>query len=253
MQKREEVKIILDKAFRQYASDVFVTDDPIQIPHRFTRREDIEIAGFLTATIAWGNRKSIIKNATRIMDIMENNPYEFLMTHNHEVELHNFCHRTFNASDLQFFFSSLKNIYKNHGGLEKVFSDGYHQSGSVMEAISYFRAIFLQATHEKRSEKHLANPAAGSAAKRINMFLRWMVRPNTEGIDFGIWKGIPTSALICPLDVHSGRVARNLGLLSRKANDRKSAEMLTASLQEFNSEDPVKYDLALFGIGVYGY
>lgn len=253
MQKREDVKTILDEAFARHASEVFIKDDPIQIPHRFTKKEDIEIAGFLAATIAWGNRKSIIKNATRIMDIMDNNPYEFLMTHNHEEELHDFVHRTFNASDLQFFFISLKNIYENHGGLEKVFTDGFNISNSIMDAISYFRMIFMKAEHEQRSEKHISNPARGSAAKRINMFLRWMVRPNKEGIDFGIWKDIPTSALICPLDVHSGRVGRELGLLDRKANDRKSAELLTSSLQDFDAEDPVKYDLALFGIGVYGY
>jgi uncharacterized protein (TIGR02757 family) len=253
MHKKEALKKTLDEAFSRHASEVFVKDDPVKIPHCYSRKEDIEIAGFLTATIAWGNRKSIITNANRIMEIMENSPYEYVITQNHEEQLHNFVHRTFNASDLQFFLIALKNIYENHGGLEKVFTTGYNITNSVMDAISYFRMIFLSMEHEQRSEKHISNPASGSAAKRINMFLRWMVRHNKEGIDFGIWKGIPTSELICPLDVHSGKVARNLGLLNRNANDKKSAELLTAALREFDANDPVKYDLALFGMGVYGY
>lgn len=251
MRKREEIKNTLDKAYARYATEVFVNNDPVQIPHRFSRKEDIEIAGFLAATIAWGNRKSIINSATKIMDIMENRPYDFLISHDHEEQLHDFCHRTFNASDLQFFFISLKNIYQNYGGIEKVISEGYKKTGSVMDAISIFRKVFLLVDHEQRSEKHISNPEKGSAAKRINMFLRWMVRPDKEGIDFGIWKNIPAAALICPLDVHSGRVGRELRLLDRKANDRKSAELLTASLRELDAEDPIRYDLALFGIGVY--
>jgi len=253
MQKKEVIKKTLDKAFLRYASEVFIIDDPIKIPHRYTRKEDIEIAGFLTATIAWGNRKCIINNASKIMEIMNNQPFDYIMSEDHTMNIHSFCHRTFNASDLQFFFIALRNIYENHGGLEKVFTTGYNITNSVMDAISYFRMVFLSMEHEQRSEKHISNPASGSAAKRINMFLRWMIRPNKEGIDFGIWKDIPTSALICPLDVHSGNVARNLGLLKRNTNDRKSAELLTEALREFDANDPVKYDLALFGMGVYGY
>ena len=246
---KKELKSFLDEKARTFEYPKFLEQDPIQIPHRFVKKEDIEIAGFLVATIAWGNRKSIIKSGNRMMDFMDNDPYAFVMNHKDEdlKALDNFVHRTFNAEDFKCFVLNLREIYSNHGGLEYQFSG----TSSIQEQISDFKALFFSEHFLKRSTKHLADPKKGSAAKRINMFLRWMVRPNTKGVDLGIWKAIPTSKLSCPLDVHTANVSRKLGLVKRNQNDHKTLLELDHSLRMMDANDPVKYDYALFGLGVF--
>jgi uncharacterized protein (TIGR02757 family) len=249
--KKSELKEFLDAKVAQYNHPKFLESDPIQIPHRFSKKEDVEISAFLTSTIAWGNRKSIIKNANHMMDLLDNAPHDFILNHqNTDLEhLSGFVHRTFNAIDLRYFIQSLKNIYTNHNGLEQVFAKKI-VSDSMQPAISDFKQTFFEIPHPSRSTKHVSDPMKGSAAKRINMFLRWMVRDNTTGVDFGLWKSIPTSVLSCPLDVHSGNVGRKLKLLKRKQNDGKALAELDKSLRKLDPIDPVKYDFALFGLGV---
>ncbi len=250
--KKTELKEFLDAKVIQYNHPEFLESDPIQIPHLFTLKEDVEISGFLTATIAWGNRKSIISNAHKMMELMDHAPYDFIQNHQEEDldKLQNFVHRTFNGVDLMFFVKSLKNIYQYRGGLEGVFTSNLDKK-SIQPAISKFKEVFFEMPHPKRTTKHISDPVKGSAAKRINMYLRWMVRDNTTGVDFGLWKDIPPSILSCPLDVHSGNVARKLGLLKRKQNDAKALAELDYSLRQLDPKDPVKYDFALFGLGVF--
>ena len=243
---------LLEKKSLQYNSPNFIPADPISIPHRFTKKEDIEISGFLTALISWGRRDLIIRNASNLMQLMGNQPYEFI-TNCGQSELKKvtgYYYRTFNSDDLLFLVNALKNVYLHEGGLERLATDGFNIQGKVIGGIMGIRHGLLKYDHLKRSEKHLANPETGSAAKRINMFFRWMVRNDNRGVDFGLWKGIPPVALMCPLDLHSGRVARMLGLLRRKQNDWKAVEELTANLRKLDPQDPVKYDFALFGLGV---
>nr|WP_297788010.1 TIGR02757 family protein [uncultured Allomuricauda sp.] len=249
---KAELKEFLDAKVLEYNHPKFLEDDPIQIPHRFSQKEDIEISSFLTATIAWGNRKSIINNATRVMELMGNTPHDFIMNHSEDDlgKLSPFVHRTFNGIDLGYFVTGLQNIYKNHGGLEAIFTE--HQTKNSMQpAISKFKEVFFELPHQSRTQKHVSDPNKGSAAKRINMFLRWMVRDNSTGVDFGLWKDIPPAKLSCPLDVHSGNVARKLKLLKRKQNDAKALQELDKNLRKLDAIDPVKYDFALFGLGVF--
>ena len=250
MKQFDEVRKLLDNAVALYNHVDFIENDPIQIPHRFTRKEDIEIAGFLSASIAWGQRKSIIKNANLLMDLMDNSPYQFLMEEKEFVRFNRFVHRTFNGIDCRFFLNSLKNIYQNYGGLEQVFTDGFQKNETIFGALHHFRNLFLNMPHEARSRKHLSDVTTNSAAKRLNMFLRWMVRKDEQEVDFGLWQGIPASALMLPLDVHTGDVSRSLGLLQRKQNDWKAVEEITGILRTFDAQDPVKYDFALFGMGI---
>lgn len=242
-----ELREYLDFKAEQYNTRDFIESDPIQLPHRFSKKEDIEIVAFLISTIAWGQRKSIIKNGERLIEIMEHNPHEFIL--NYTSRPLEFVHRTFNSTDLDFFFRSLRNIYEK-GGLEKAFSPHPEIEG-VKGRIVHFRELFLSTEHEKRSEKHLSNPVKGSAAKRINMFLRWMVRNDKQGVDFGIWKTISPSELYIPLDVHTSKHGRSLGLIQRKQDDWKALEELMSQLREFDPVDPSKYDFALFGIGAF--
>ncbi len=250
--KKSEIKDFLDEKVVKYNHPKFLEDDPLQIPHRFTKKEDIEISGFLTATIAWGNRKSIINNASNLMQLLDHAPHDFIMNHAEQdlQKLDSFVHRTFNGIDLGYFVKSIKNIYTNHGGLENIFTI-YQENKSLQPAITKFKSIFFELPHHSRTTKHVSDPSKGSAAKRINMFLRWMVRDNSTGVDFGLWKGIPPAHLSCPLDVHSGRVARKLRLLSRKQNDAKALLELDKRLRKLDPKDPVKYDFALFGLGVF--
>ncbi len=249
---KTELKDFLDAKVLQYNNPKFIESDPIQIPHRFTKKEDIEIAGFLTATIAWGNRKSIINNATRLMNLLDNAPFDFVLNHT-ETDLEKllpYVHRTFNGEDCIQFIKSLNHIYIKHNGLEHVFSK-YQEKSSLQIAISKFKLTFFEIEHLRRTQKHVSDPLKNSAAKRINMFLRWMVRNDNAGVDFGIWKRISPSILSCPLDVHSGNVARKLELLQRKQNDAKALLELDTSLRALDAHDPVKYDFALFGLGVF--
>lgn len=251
--RKAELKRFLDEKAAYYNQPLFIESDPIQIPHQFSKKEDIEIAGFLVATIAWGNRKSIIKNGTRLMQLMGQAPYDFVTHFSEEKDAENlktFVHRTFNGYDLIYFVKALQYIYKNHNGLEGVFST-FSEEENLQPAIHHFKKVFFSLPHLKRTEKHVSDPLKNSAAKRINMFLRWMVRNDSTGVDFGIWKSLSASQLSCPLDVHSGRVARSLSLLKRKQNDAKAVQELDKSLRKLDAEDPVKYDFALFGLGVF--
>ncbi|MEN9336012.1 MAG: hypothetical protein RLZZ500_999 [Bacteroidota bacterium] len=247
-----ELRDFLDEKVTLYNRPDFIETDPIQIPHLFTQKEDIEIAGFLAATIAWGNRKMIINSAHKIIQRMGNSPYDFVMEHRASdlEKFDDFVHRTFNALDLKTFVSGLRHIYLNHNGMESVFQK-YQSGDSMQPAISAFKKIFFEIDHQARTHKHISDPLNNSAAKRINMYLRWMVRQDTTGVDLGIWKSIPMHKLSCPLDVHSGNVARKLGLLSRKQNDAKALLELDTSLRQMDPIDPVKYDFALFGLGVF--
>ncbi len=248
---KSELKEFLDEKVIQYNTFDFIESDPIQIPHLYSLKEDIEIAGFLCATIAWGNRKMIINNAKKLMNLMGNSPYDFVMSHSqdHLESLDNFVHRTFNSIDTKTFMRGLRHIYMNHEGLETVFSINQEEH-SLQKSIHEFKKVFFEIEHLQRTQKHISDPLNNSAAKRINMYLRWMVR-NDNKVDFGIWKTIPTSKLSCPLDVHSGNVARKLGLLKRKQNDAKALEELDLALRKLDKNDPVKYDFALFGLGVF--
>ena len=249
---RIQLKEFLDEKVIVYNNPNFIESDPIQIPHKFSLKEDIEIAGFLVATIAWGNRKSIINNGHRLIEIMGNSPFDFVMnfSEKNSESLSPFVHRTFNNEDLFCFLKALQNIYKNHEGLENVFAN-YAEKNSMQPAIHRFKKIFFEIPHASRTQKHISDPLKNSAAKRINMFLRWMVRNDNAGVDFGIWKRIDPSQLSCPLDVHSGNVARKLKLLVRKQNDGKALAELDNSLRKLDPNDPVKYDFALFGLGVF--
>ncbi len=246
-----ELKEYLDFKADQYNNPNFIETDPIQIPHRFTVKEDIEISGFLAATIAWGNRKMIINSATKMMDVLGNNPYDFVMNATSEQinAIDNIVHRTFNSEDFRYFIKALRNIYTNHNGLENVFAT--NNSINLQNRIAAFKKIFFELDHPGRTTKHISDPLKGSSSKRINMFLRWMVRNDTKGVDFGIWKAVSPSELSCPLDVHSGNVARTLGILNRKQNDAKALGELDDALRKFDPLDPVKYDFALFGLGVF--
>lgn len=244
---------LFEEKVNLYNQPEFIDSDPIQIPRRFSGKENIEISGFLAATIAWGKRSSIIKNAKRLIAGMDNNPYHFIMETDENEWLHlaDFKHRTFNSTDLFFFLKSLQHIYKNRGGLETVFTDGFKQEQTIFSAIKYFREVFFEIEFPDRTRKHVSDVTKNSAAKRINMFLRWMVRNDNKGVDLGIWGKIPASKLMLPLDVHVGNVSRELGILQRKQNDWKAVEEVTNYLRIFDPNDPAKYDFALFGMGIF--
>jgi uncharacterized protein (TIGR02757 family) len=247
-----DLKSFLDEKYEQFNQPFFIETDPIQVPKLFAEKTDIEIAAFLTATIAWGNRQSIIKNAGRLMRLMGEQPYNFVQNASDDDRktLQKFVHRTFNGDDCVYFIRSLQNIYRNHGGLQAVFEEGFNSGDSVFSSHQHFFSVFFELPGE-RTRRHVSDVGKGAAAKRLNMFLRWMVRADKSKIDFGIWGGIPMSGLMLPLDVHTGNVARKLGLLTRKSNDWKAVEEVTAALRVFDPADPVKYDFALFGLGAF--
>lgn len=243
----DELKSFLDFKAEQYENTDFIETDPIQIPHRFSKKEDIEISGFLLSTIAWGNRTMIIRNGNKLMELMEQDPHQYILDFtSRDLE---FVHRTFNSQDLEFYLRSLKNMYHT-GGLEQAFTTHPEIEG-IKGRIVNFRDQFLAVEHESRSEKHLSSPLKNSACKRLNMFLRWMVRDAQKGVDFGIWKSIDSSELYLPLDVHTSKNARKIGILSRKQDDWKALEELMEYLRTFDEKDPVKYDFALFGLGAF--
>jgi uncharacterized protein (TIGR02757 family) len=247
-----ELKDFLDTKVELYNHPKFIESDPIQVPHLFSKKEDIEIIGFLVATISWGNRKSIITNAKRMVELLDHEPFEFVMQHqDSDLEtLESFVHRTYNGHDFMQFIKSLKHIYTNNNGLEGVFAK-HAENNSLQNSIHEFKKYFFEIEHLERTKKHVSDPLKNSAAKRINMYLRWMIRDDNKGVDFGIWKSLSPSQLSCPLDVHSGNVARKLGLLNRKQNDGKARAELDSALRKLDKNDPVKYDFALFGLGVF--
>ena len=241
------MKALLERLCERYNTPAFVESDPVSIPHRYTSRGDREVAGFLAATIAWGNRKMILRNAGRMMELMDNAPHEFI-TYARESDLarlDGFVHRTFNSDDLRDFVLALRRMGQEHGGLGGFFENSWERTGDMRQVLALFRAEFTGVRG-----KHLSSIERGAACKRLNMFLRWMVRDDGRGVDMGLWKRIPPSALYLPLDVHSGRVARSLGLLTRRQDDWRAVEEVTSRLREFSPDDPVKYDFALFGAGI---
>lgn len=248
--EKNNLKQFLDAKVDYYNQPSFIQDDPICIPHLFIKQQDIEIAGFFTAVFAWGNRTTIINKSKELMQLMEMQPYAFCLNHNTKAlkRLTAFRHRTFNDDDLLYFIEFLHWHYTNHNTLETAF---FPEKGmTIEEGLNYFKNYFFTAEHLKRTEKHISSPLQKSGCKRLNMFLRWMVRNDSRGVDFGIWQNIPPSALICPLDVHVSGVARQLGLLKRKQNDWEAALELTSNLRILDKHDPVKYDFALFSMGV---
>lgn len=248
---KDELKDFLEYKVEEYNKQSFIESDPISIPHRYKRKEDIEVASFLTATISWGNRKAILKAGNYLMDCFGESPYDFILESKdaHIDRISNFYYRTFNTSDLIYFIKSLRNIYTNHKGLESIFA--VYDQENLHEAISTFRTIFFELDYLERARKHVSDPMSGSAAKRLHMMLRWLVRRDKKGVDFGIWKGISPSILSIPLDIHSGNTARKLGLLKRNQNDLKAVIELDSRCRIFDPQDPSKYDFALFGLGVF--
>ena len=248
--KNKELKLWLDEKVHQYNHPSFIEQDPVSIPHLFTRKQDIEIAGLFAAIFAWGNRTTIINKSKALMQLMSMKPFEFCLHHkkNDLKKLTTFKHRTFQADDLYYFIFFLHQHYKKYDTLETAFFP--RKKMTVEEGLNHFREYFFSFEHLKRTEKHIASPEQKSACKRLNMYLRWMVRNDNKGVDFGIWKNIAPASLICPLDIHASNIARSLNLLKRKQNDWEAALELTDNLKRFDSQDPVKYDFALFGTGV---
>jgi uncharacterized protein (TIGR02757 family) len=247
---RPGLKEQLDKLSKQFNCESFIESDPISVPHRFSKLQDIEIAAFFSAILAWGQRKTIIRNALRLMEAMDYAPHDFVVSY-HESDLKNlrhFAHRTFQFEDLRYFLHFLQNHYQKHNSLEPAFLLGMKDGDTDMgNALQGFHAYFFSMPHPLRTMKHISSPAKNSACKRLNMFLRWMVRRDQAGVDFGLWNQIRMSQLLCPLDVHVQRTALELGLLNRKQADWKACLELTYNLKIFDPEDPVKYDYALFG------
>jgi len=249
---QNELRETLEALYDRYNRPEFIADDPISVPHRYTRREDIEISGFLASTIAWGNRKAIVRSCGRMMERLDHAPYDFvtMATDGDLARLGDYVHRTFNGGDLMVFVLALKQMCERHGSLGTWFQKAWGQSGDMRRVLSMFRREFFDLEHPARAEKHVSSIDKGAACKRLNMFLRWMVRSDGRGVDFGLWDAIPPSALYLPLDVHSGNTGRSLGLLTRRQNDWKAVEEITAALRRFDPADPVRYDFALFGVGI---
>lgn len=249
--KFDELKDFLNEKSDQYNNYDFIEHDPVQIPHRFSLKQDIEIIGFLTATISWGNRKAIIKSAEKMLDIMGNSPYDFVMNFSAK-DLQSIqdksIHRTFNGKDFAYFIKQFNKIYTENESLENLFKIEDSET-NFLYAIERFRASFLD-TEKHRSHKHVSSPLKNSSSKRIIMFLRWMVRKDKKSVDFGIWENIDQKHLSIPLDVHTGNVSRKLGLITRAQNDWKTVEELDKVIRQFDEKDPAKYDFALFGLGV---
>jgi uncharacterized protein (TIGR02757 family) len=248
----DELKAFLDEKVLEYNCPSFVEEDPIGVPHRYSQREDIEVSAFFAASIAWGSRPLIVRAAHRIVERMGNSPYDFVMEADDRqlARFDGFVYRTFRGEDIQCLVKGLRHIYLAHGGPEAVFAR-YAEPDSLQTAIHFFRKHFFEPEHPLRTEKHLSDPLKGSAAKRINMFLRWLVRNDRRGVDFGLWTTLRPSQLSCPLDLHSGNVARQLDLLRRRQNDAKAVAELDGRLRAMDPGDPVKYDFALFGLGVF--
>jgi len=248
----QDLKDFLDAKVKLYNRPEFITNDPISVPHRFNRKQDIEIAAFFAATLAWGQRQTIIMKANQLMSLMDEAPYDFIRHHKTADLKHllHFRHRTFQPTDLLYFIAFLKKHYQSHRSLEACFktkASEYDVTNTLMKFHDYF---FSLGDVPERTRKHVSSPTKGSACKRLNMFLRWMVRNDDRGVDFGLWNSPKPSQLVCPVDVHVARVARALGVLSRKQTDWKAACHLTNVLRLVDPNDPVKYDYALFSLGV---
>jgi uncharacterized protein (TIGR02757 family) len=248
------LKSFLDEKADVYNRPEFIAHDPIVIPHAYTRLQDIEIAGLFAATLAWGQRATIIKKCRELMRMMDHAPYDFVVNHSvHDLKpLEKFVHRTFNGTDTLYFLAFLQATYQAHNSLEDLFAGPVKPKDTTIEAglVGFHRAFFSLDFAPARTRKHVATPDRKSACKRLNMFLRWMVRNDDRGVDFGLWKKISPVQLVCPCDLHVDRVARKLGLITRKPTDWLTALELTQSLRQLDPRDPVRYDFALFGLGI---
>lgn len=250
--KINNLKTFLDEKVRLYNQPSFIEKDPVVIPHSFSKKQDIEISGFFAAVLAWGSRTTIINNCNKLMQWMDNKPHDFILNHR-DSDLKpfvNFVHRTFNATDLLYFIHFLQWHYRQHPSLEDAFVPGkVYKEDTVEQALIHFRNYFFSIEHPERTKKHVSTPERKSACKRINMYLRWMVRKDAAGVDFGIWKKIKPHQLVCPLDVHVARVAQRLQLIHNAQSNWQNALELTYHLRELNPGDPAVYDYALFGLG----
>lgn len=251
---KDKLKLMLDECVLKYNHSSFLKDDPIGIPHQFSKKQDIEIVSFWTAMLAWGQRKTIINKSRELFERMDNAPYDFIKNHEEEdrAAFLDFKHRTFQATDTLYFLEFLQWYYRQYDSLEAAFVQNLHPDDlHVGNALAGFKTLFFSLPDApKRTRKHIASPVTKSTCKRLNMFLRWMVRDASTGVDFGIWHNIKTAQLLIPLDVHVDRVARRFGLIERKQTDWLTVLELTEKLRIFDPEDPVKYDFALFGLGV---
>jgi uncharacterized protein (TIGR02757 family) len=250
--KIEDLREFLDEKVEKYNQPGFIKNDPISIPHQFRKKQDIEIAGFFAAVLAWGQRVTIINKTRELLQLMDNAPHDFMLNHReHELKKFiTFKHRTFNSTDTLYFIEFLSIFYKKNESLESAFVSATNNKGIEGSLIHFHNQFFSIEGSPDRTRKHIATPERKSACKRLNMFLRWMVRNDNQGVDFGIWKNIPASQLICPFDLHVERVARKLKLINRKQTDWLTAVELTENLRKLDLNDPVKYDFALFGLGI---
>lgn len=253
--QHDELLELLEFLHDKYNRAEFIESDPISVPHLFTERHDREVAGLLASTIAWGNRKAIVKSARRMMLYMDHAPADFVRNASPaELQhLQSYVHRTFNGQDFIDFILCMRHIIEGWGGIGEFFEQNYTQTNSIAEVLSRFRREFLTCNHNPHCEKHISSIDKGAACKRLNMYLRWFVRRDERGVDFGLWRKIPMSALYLPLDVHTGNMGRALGLLKRKQSDWKATVEITDSLRTFDAADPVRYDFSLFGAGIDGY
>lgn len=254
MSELEKLKDFLDKKVEEYNTPDFLEDDPLGVPHQFKSRQDIEISGLMASVFAWGQRKTIINKSKEFLSLMDNSPHDFLLNHTEKdlKPFENFKHRTFNATDALYFIAFLSWHYRKYDSLEQIFVEKITpNSENIAQGLNHFFFTFFSLENApSRTKKHVASPNRNSACKRLNMYLRWMVRKDDKGVDFGLWDKIKPSQLVCPCDVHVERVARELGLITRKPVDWKTAIELTNSLKDFDPNDPVKYDFALFGLGL---
>jgi len=250
LNKQTTLSVFLNKMVDQYNQPSFIINDPVSIPHLFSKKQDIEIAGFFAAIFSWGNRTTIIQKSKELMELMDNSPYSFCLHHSPVdlKKLSQFKHRTFNTTDLLYFIEFFKFHYTKHKSLETAFT---MHGNTAQQMLTGFHHYFFSLEHiPERTRKHIVTPEKKSSCKRFNMYLRWMVRQDKKGVDFGIWKNISPAELICPIDVHVARVAKRLNILTRKQTDWEAALELTSFLRTLDKKDPVKYDFALFGLGV---
>lgn len=253
--QKEELRELLETLHDRYNRPEFIEPDPISIPHSFSSREDREVSGFLVAAIAWGNRKAILKSGRRMISYMDDAPADFVRNASERElqHLQSYVHRTFNGGDFIDFVRGMRHIVELSGSLGEYFESRYEATRDMARVLSDFRHDFFRCDHNPHSEKHLSSIDKGAACKRLNMYLRWFVRHDDRGVDFGLWRRIPMSALYLPLDVHTGNMGRAIGLLTRRQNDWKATAEITAALREFDAEDPVRYDFSLFGAGIDGF
>lgn len=251
--KHKQLKDFFDEKLRSYNCPAFIPDDPICIPHLFKNKQDIEIAGLFAAVFAWGNRTTIIQKSKELIQRMDGSPFDFVLHHTAKdlQNIQGFKHRTFTEDDIFYFIHFLHHHYLEHDTLESAFTRGMQKQDETIElGLVAFKKYFFRHEHLRRTQKHISSPEQNSSCKRLCMYLRWMVRCDKQGVDFGLWRSIKPAQLVCPIDLHVARVAKRFGMMQRKQPDWQAALELTAHLRNFDAKDPVKYDFALFGLGV---